>query len=253
MVEPPSDLIQSVSRALRVLEAVGASPQGCNAKTVAGRTGLHLSTVYHLLRTLDYEGYLCRTEKGDYRVGLEIADRFRELQARLARPPRVDAVLRTLAERTGHSAYLARFVDGRVAIAAVVEAPGSPHLEDLVPGFDEAAHATAVGKALLSTLPSTQLRALLQDAGLRPFTAATVRDLQALEHELVTAGQDDVFVEEGQFRGQVSCAATLVATGEAQEPWWAIALSASSLTFRRRGPLLRRALIVAGRDLSTAA
>lgn len=253
MVEPPSDLIQSVSRALRVLEAVGASPQGCNAKTVAARTGLHLSTVYHLLRTLAYEGYLCRTETGDYRVGLEIADRFRDLQARLARPPRVDAVLRTLAERTGHSAYLARFVDGQVAITAVVEAPGSPHLEDLVPGFDEAAHATAVGKALLSTLSADDRQRFLQEAGLRPFTPSTVCDAQQLEHELATTGDGAVFVERGQFRGPVSCAATLVATGQAREPWWAIALSAATPVMLRRQHDLVAQLRTASRDLATAA
>jgi DNA-binding IclR family transcriptional regulator len=250
--QPPTDLIQSVSRALRVLEAVGESPSGCNAKVVARRTGLHLSTVYHLLRTLAYEGYLVRDGTGDYRIGLEIADRFRDLQASLARPPQVQTVLRTLAERTGHSAYLARFVEGRIAISSVVEAPGSPHLEDLAPGFDEGAHATALGKALLSTLHVHDRRALLTSVGLRPFTPATVRDVDALEAEFVAARTDAVFVEEGQFRGEVSCAATLVATGEPDEPWWAIALSAGSLTFLRRQEQLTGALRLASRELSAA-
>lgn len=247
----PTDLIQSVSRAFRVLEVVGASPEGCTPKAVASRTGLHLSTTYHLLRTLAYEGYLTRTESGDYRLGLKIAGRFRDLQASLLRRPEVIEVLRLLAGTTGHSAYLARFVDGRVAITSVIEAPGSPHLEDLVPGFDEGAHATALGKALLATLPVPDRHAYLAEQGMRPFTAGTIREVAQLDAELGDVASDDpVFVEEGQFRGTVSCAAVLVPGGGDQDPW-AVAVSASTLTFLRRRAELTGALRRAALDLAS--
>lgn len=249
-MEPPSDLIQSVSRALRVLEAVGESPAGCNPKVVARRCGLHLSTTYHLLRTLAYEGYLTRTSTGDYRLGLAISDRFRDLQASLSRRPQVPAVLRSLADTTGHSAYLARFVDGRVAITAVVEAAGSPHLEDLIPGFDEAPHATALGKALLSRLPPAQRHDLVRTVGMRPFTARTIREVDALDAELGDHDDRAVFVEQGQYRAEVSCAAVLVATGDLEDPWWSLAVSASSPTFERRRTALAGALRTAGADLA---
>lgn len=249
-MERPSDLIQSVSRALHVLEVVGEAPQGLTPKAIATRTGLHLSTTYHLLRTLEYEGYLIRDATGDYRLGLKISRRFRDLQSALDSRPEATRVLRRLASVTGHSAYLARFVDGRIAITSVVEAAGSPHLEDLVPGFDEGAHATALGKSLLSTLPPTDRRAYLREQGLRPFTPATVCDPQHLDHEVGDADPDRVYVEEGQFRGAVSCAAVLVRTGVEEDAWWAIALSASSLTFRRRQDGLGRALRLAATDLA---
>jgi DNA-binding IclR family transcriptional regulator len=94
-VEPPSDRIQSVSRALRVLEAVCDAPAGVAAKVVARRCGLSLSTTYHLLRTLAYEGYLTRLPSGDYSVGPQVADRFRDLVGQFARSsatPRGDGV-----------------------------------------------------------------------------------------------------------------------------------------------------------------
>jgi DNA-binding IclR family transcriptional regulator len=249
-MERPTDLIQSVSRALRVLEAVGESPGGCNAKAVARRCELNLSTAYHLLRTLAYEGYLVRDEVGDYHLGLEISDRFRDLCVSLGRAPQAAPVLRHLAATTGHSGYLARFIDGRIAITCVVEAPGSPHLEDLIPGFDEAAHATALGKALLSTLPRAARPEVLGGATMRPFTAQTVRDRDALDAELDAARRAGLFIEEGQYRGAVSCAATLVATGEPADPWWAIAISAASTTFARRRDELTGALRVASSDLA---
>src|SRR5436305_9360712 len=75
----PSDLIRSVSRALRVLEAVGQSERGLTVKQIARRCQLTVATTYHLVRTLAYEGYVIRREDGTYVVGLEVADRFREL------------------------------------------------------------------------------------------------------------------------------------------------------------------------------
>lgn len=246
MPAEPTDLVRSVSRAFRVLEEVGRHPGGVSAKRVARRLGLHLSTVYHLLRTLAYEGYLIRLPSGDYMLGLKVADRFADLVTALAAPPAVEAVLRSLAARTGHSAYLARFVEDMVAITGVVEAPGSPHLEDLTVGFHEAAHATALGKALLSTLPAPRRRAYLDEQGLRPFTPRTVRDPERLDAELAGAGE--VFVEEGQYRPAVSCAAVLV-TGPGTIT--AVALSAGADRFARARPALLGALREAAGDLAS--
>ena len=65
----PSDLIRSVSRALRVLESVGRAPKGLTVKQIARRCELTVATTYHLVRTLAYEGYVIRREDGTYIVG----------------------------------------------------------------------------------------------------------------------------------------------------------------------------------------
>jgi DNA-binding IclR family transcriptional regulator len=251
-VEQPTDLIRSVSRALRILEAVGDAPEGLSAKVVARRCDLSLSTAYHLLRTLAYEGYLDRLPNGDYAVGLEIADRFRDLAAHLGRPPAVAGVLRSLAGATGFSAFLARFVHERVTITQVVEAPATPPLEDLVPGFDDGAHATALGKALLSTLAQEERRDYVRAAGLRPFTPRTIREVAVLEHEIAEA-RDGVFAETCQYRPDIGCAAVLVETGDPTDPWWAIALGGEVTSFELRRRELEGALRTAAADLGHAA
>ncbi len=238
---PPSDLIRSVSRALRILEAVGQDPRGLSAKAVARRVGLPLATCYHLLRTLAYEGYLVRSPNGDYVVGLRIADRFADLVSSLNRRPAATEVLRTLAAATGYSTYLARFVGDRVTITTTAEGPRSPYLEDLIPGFHEAAHATALGKALLSTLDTGRRRAYLSDQGWRPFTGRTVVDGDRLDHELARC-RAGVFSETCQFREEVSCLAVLVDTGEEADPWWAIGVSVPAPDFEGSRQALAAAL-----------
>lgn len=247
-MERPSDLIQSVSRAFRILEEVGRHPDGINAKRVAHRCELNLSTTYHLLRTLSYEGYLIHLPSGDYTLGLEIADRFRDLHAALARSPRTDAVLRHVATDTAHTAYLARFVDGRVVIADVAEGPRSPHLEDLIPGFDEGAHATALGKALLSTLQVADRRRYLDETGLRRFTSRTTTSSDDLEADLADQRPTGAFVEECQYRPGVSCLAVLV--GSDDGGWAALGCSVEAAVFPRERGTLTTHLRHAAHDLA---
>lgn len=122
----PSDLIRSVSRALRVLESVGRAPKGLTVKQIARRCELTVATTYHLVRTLAYEGYVIRREDGTYIVGLEVADRYRELVTAFRGPPVVGETLRRAAVETGYSHYLGRFVGGQVAVTAVAEGTARP-------------------------------------------------------------------------------------------------------------------------------
>jgi DNA-binding IclR family transcriptional regulator len=246
----PSDLIRSVSRALRILEEVGRSPAPLPVKAIARRCGLHLSTAYHLVRTLGYEGYLQRLPGGEYAIGFAVADRFHELVDALAQPPQVHSVLRHLAETTRHSAYVGRFVQGRMVITDLVEGPHSPYLEDLQVGLPTAAHATAVGKALLATLPPARRQAYLAEQGLEPFTGNTVVDAEALEAEMSAIRPSEPVIEHGQFRPEVSCAAALVPTGDSAEPWWALVVSSRSLDLP---PGLVDRLLTAADDLAGAA
>ncbi len=203
----PSDLIRSVSRALRVLEAVGGSPRGLTVKQIARRCELTVATTYHLVRTLAYEGYVTRREDGTYVVGMEISDRFRELVVAFRGPISVGDALRKAALDTGYSHYLARFISGRVVLTAVAEGPRSPYLEDLIPGFDDGAHATALGKSLLATLTVEQRARYLRDYGMRTYTPNTIITPEALEADLAVGERRAMQVEVGQFRPGLACAA----------------------------------------------
>jgi DNA-binding IclR family transcriptional regulator len=71
--EEPRDFVQSVGRALRILEVVSAG-RAMTVKAIARRCGLNLSTTYHLVRTLAHEGYLTRLSDGTYVAGEAVAN-----------------------------------------------------------------------------------------------------------------------------------------------------------------------------------
>ncbi|MGP4104866.1 IclR family transcriptional regulator [Nonomuraea sp. KM90] len=240
--EQPSDLIRSVSRALRVLEEVSRADRPLSVKVIARRCGLNLSTSYHLVRTLCYEGYLHRQPDGDYLLGSQVAERYHEMLDTFERPPRATAVLRHLAAVSGHTAYLAQLSGGRLVVVDVAEGPRSPWLEDLQAGLETAPHATALGKALLLSLTSRARRAILTGYGLRRFTSSTPVSVEDLEEELARLRPGQVVEEHGQFREEVACAGAIVPGTQ-----WAIGISARGLSIPQ---IARIRLAEAVRDLA---
>jgi DNA-binding IclR family transcriptional regulator len=126
---------------------------------------------------------------------------------------------------TGLSAYLGRLSASGMVVAEVVEGPGSPYLEDFEVGLEVAAHATALGKALLTAMPRASRVEYLRDQGLRPFTPRTVTDAEALEDWLRVVDPTRPVVEHGEFRDGVCCAAALVPRASADATAWAVVVS----------------------------
>lgn len=174
-------LIESVRRALRLLDIVGASERPLPAKTLARRAGIALPTAYHLLRTLVHEQYLVRVDGLGYALG----ERVMALSGRPPRAARFHPVLRTLHEELHAAAYLSVLEDGEIRLVDVVDSPSTPRV-DLWVGFHDAAHATALGKAVLSVLDDETRRAYLADHDLPDLTPNTITDQRVLLRQLDT-------------------------------------------------------------------
>ncbi|MQA16672.1 MAG: helix-turn-helix domain-containing protein [Pseudonocardiaceae bacterium] len=244
-VARPSDLIQSASRALRIIDELSTRPEGLTARGIARRCECSLPTTYHLLRTLRYEGYVERQPGGRYVLGPKIVNVFRDFMSTLAAPPKVHNLLRHLAQITGQSVYFSQLVANQLVVTDVVEGPHSPHLEELMVHSEDSAHATALGKALLWSLPSRDRRVYLGERGLRPFTSTTVTDSDKLDAELYELARRRVFTEHEQYRSDVCCGAVLVGGNSPG----AIGLSCGLERWRRLGPRLTGELRVAAADL----
>ena len=115
-------------------------------KAIARQCDLNISTSYHLVRTLAYEGYLVRLPTAPTWIGEDRGAPVPRPLTSLERPPEAGVVLRRLSERVNLSSYLGLLKEGRVTVVEVAEASGSPYLEDFEVGLDVSAHATALGR-----------------------------------------------------------------------------------------------------------
>ena len=146
-IGPP---VYAVQYALRVLESVDAHRNGVTAEQLAREIGLPLGYVTQVLSMLQRERYLGFLPGGGYVVGeslvlLGSADRD------LALAEKLKAILVELRDEVGAAVYFSRYDDGEVKIVDFADGPTTPKVNEWV-DFRTAAHASAVGKCLLSQL-----------------------------------------------------------------------------------------------------
>jgi IclR family transcriptional regulator, acetate operon repressor len=199
-------LIQSVQRALRIIEVVAEHDGRARAKEVSRATGLPLATTYHLLRTCAHEGWLQRLDDGSYVLGHRIdVVRSRGTAARgiaHARP-----ALEWLRDALGGAVYLASYADGEVVVDEIVDSARAPRI-DLWVGMHDAAHATALGKCILGQLPGLDREDYLARHPLHDLTPRTVVDRRRLH----LPAREELAVDDGEYALGVCCLAATVTT-----------------------------------------
>ncbi|MGW2639087.1 IclR family transcriptional regulator [Streptomyces sp. NPDC001348] len=175
-------LIGSVQRAFRLLEAVSAHANGAPAKQLARETGLPLATAYHLLRTLVYDGYVRKLDDGGFVLG----DKLQTLHVRgggQALLSRVRPTLAALRDELATAAYLTFYEEGEIRVAEIVDGPRTPRV-DLWVGFEDAGHATALGKTVLRELDDDARRDYLSRHHLADLTPRTITSAPELLRRL---------------------------------------------------------------------
>jgi DNA-binding IclR family transcriptional regulator len=172
--KPAARQVESVQRAIAVLDELGAAHGELGTNEIARRTGLNVSTVSRLLATLSGGGLVRHVPAtGRYRLGiriLQLASVARENQdiRVLARP-----YLEELSQLTGETATLSMPGEHDVLTVDFAQSDASVRSVAAI-GRNSVAHATAVGKVFLAwggQLPEGEL------AG---YTGRTVTDRAAL-------------------------------------------------------------------------
>ncbi len=239
---PSPGTLQSVTRALRLLELVAATRDGVTAKEAAAALGVALPTAYHLLTTLTDTGYLVHLA-ADRRfvLGYQIRVLEQGLCLQLEVPPGVATAISRLHADADAAAYYAVYRDADVVVAHVVDSRRRPRVQVLDIGFHEATHATAFGKVLLAAMEPDARRAHLDTMGLRACTGRTIVERSALEDHLAHVRESGVALEIGEFQDGLSCLASAVRTPDGAVVG-SVAISLPSAEFATRRWQLERAV-----------
>lgn len=204
------DQVQSLVRALTLLNSLAEADDGQTLTEVAQRVGLTTSTAHRLLTTLEQERYVhFNSERRSWSVGVQAFVtgngflKTRNLVAS-ARPH-----LRALMEESEETVNLA--VEEQYAAVYLLQVECRQMMRAFArPGGRVPLHCSSVGKALLMAMPEADLSHFLRQRSLRRVTAGTIHTPAALRANLVQARERGYAIDDEEQAIGLRCIASPV-------------------------------------------
>ncbi len=181
--------VQSVERALTILEIIARSGEA-GVTAIANEIGVHKSTAFRLVATLEQGGLVEQAEdRGKYRLGMGILRLAGATTARLDVVQEARPICRRLAAATGETVNIAVLADGAALYLDQVAGSSSLQAHNWV-GQHIPLHATSNGKVLLSGLADDEFaRTVGQDDRRSPTRRSPASsELRRQVDEVRTAG-----------------------------------------------------------------
>jgi len=244
--------VQSVDRALHIIETLAEDDEGYRLSDLAVRTGLSTSTAHRLLTTLEKRRFVqfdptCskwHVGAQSFAVGATFTRR-RNFVA-LAMP-----YLRKLRDATRETANLAVVDDASIIVLTRVESREIMRSLTKV-GGRVAMVASCVGKAVLATYADEDVSAIIRHHGMPRLTEKSIVRASDLFRELTAIRAQGYAVDDEEARMGLRCVASVV-FNDCGEPQAAI--SVSGMTGRvkaERVPELGRAVREVAAELTAA-
>ncbi len=217
--------IQSVARAISILNAIAEDEQGLTLAEISEKVGLPPSTTHRHLTTMQEERFVrFEVETGVWLIGVQAfltGSAFigsRDV-ASIARP-----FMRRLMEASGETVNLAIADEARgyVIYLAQVECK---HMMRAIsrPGEQIPMYCSAVGKALLAEMSKAGVATILQKTGLKRITDRTITSPASMRAELKKIRGDGYAVDDEEHAGGLRCIASALCN-EYGEPMAAISM-----------------------------
>jgi IclR family acetate operon transcriptional repressor len=175
--------IQSVDRAVAILNAFSINEAQLGVTELSHRLGLHKSTVHRLLASLEKGGLVERNPRNrKYSLGIRLIELGGTMLHSRQLPQIARPYLHHLADTVEESTYLG-VRDGN-DVLNIDQVPG-PHLVQSVGWLGRLApiHCTSTGKIFLAHMPENELEQVLEK-GLPRMTSKTITDPTRLRAEL---------------------------------------------------------------------
>jgi DNA-binding IclR family transcriptional regulator len=249
--EVETERLHTVRRALSVLEALAARPQGATPKELSQALDLHLSTTYRLLNTLVGTGYVTRNAGvGHFRLGPRVAYLHHGYLSGLRPPPAALPFVHALQLATGETAVLNQLEGDDVVTTAFVAGTRPDSIPPGYVGLAAPAHALAVGRVLLAHLPPARVEAYLAHRAAMPMSPFPLGSPAALREELGRIRTDGYALDRGTAHFEICCvAAPVLGRDGAVEA--AIATTVPCARFKQDESTLVATILAVSRSIAT--
>lgn len=202
-----SKTIQSVQRALDILNCFDDSNTILSLAQISEKLSLNKSTTHGLVSTLSANGYLFQASPGKYSLGTELARK-----GVLAEDVRL-SILSQIAEAEFESyrfvltGTLSLYGFSRNKLIKIISLECSPSHYAIKPSDKSDYYATASGKLLLSTYSNAQLNFFVNHTRFEKLTDKTICDSEKIKEELQNIKSSGYAFEDGEAAVGISAIA----------------------------------------------
>lgn len=244
--------VQSVDRAMVLLEALSNNEHGHRLTDLSRQTGLSLTTVHRLLTTLEQRRFVQFTTSDNlWHIGRQaFAVGSAYVRDRNFAAPALP-FLRRLRDQTRETANLGIVEDGEIVIINQIESREIMRAISRVGGRTPMV-ASGMGKAVLASYTHDDVTSVVRRCSLRKITRTTLTSRDALDAQLKAARRDRYTVDDEEFVSGLRCVAAAVYNDQSEV---VCAISISGLLARMtwdRIPVLGGLLAETAQELTQA-
>jgi IclR family acetate operon transcriptional repressor len=208
--------VQSVARALDLLERVAASRDEIALTQLARSAGLQPPTAHRLVQTLVEKEWVVQNPRTSrYRLSHKLLSLVGGIEARTARLRAIARPhLESIRDASDESTNLV-VLDGLAAVY-VDQVPSSHPIRMFAEiGGRVPAFASGAGKAMLAHQAPGVTEGLLAGADLQPLTSHTLTDRDALERDLTRSRERGYAFDNEEYQAGVLCVAAAILAEDA--------------------------------------
>lgn len=173
--------VPGLARGLQLLMQFNRDERELSGAELSRRMGLPRASVFRMLFTLEQSGFLERCSDGvSYKLGLSVLRLGFELLASMELTEVGRPIIDELRDRSGFSAHLV-VRDARDVVFIAKAAGNNAMFHSIQVGARLPAHATVLGRTLMSDLDLAELSKLFPETKLQAFTPKTPPNVKALK------------------------------------------------------------------------
>jgi DNA-binding IclR family transcriptional regulator len=202
-----SSKIQSIARALTIIDTLAEARGELALNEIARRLGLAKSTTYGLISTLKDFGYV---EQSAFNCKYKLGLRLFEVGSVVAESWEIRSVaspfIQRLLEEVGETVHLGILDKYEVLYIDKRETTGALRIVSQV-GMRLPAHCTGIGKVLLAYLSPEARLEVIRVKGLPRYTRNTLTDPKVVEAELAKVRQQGYAIDNEEIMDSLRCIA----------------------------------------------
>ena len=200
---------KSVRRAALIIDAIAEEPK--TVMELAEMFGLHRSTMFRELQSLEEVGYVHRRKSGQYTIGLHLISLSKKAFDNLDLREAAHDHIRRLHNTVGNTIHLAALMENSIVYVDKVEDPNGVRMYSRI-GKAVLPYCSGVGKAILADLDEGARNSVLDGVTWEKFTDKTITSRSALDRELEIIKRQRWSADDGEFEDFVNCVAVPIRT-----------------------------------------